>query len=170
MSCGPLNGVGRHGALRAGTVARSVRRTRRSGHVRVPRRRDEEEDWSPAVLDAVRRAERLSLGPPRRPRDERPDLDEEDLTEQSDEDLIELLRLITVWADYSTVQLGLAAAKEKELLEKAEDAEAQALIRGWGEATPKQDYARARKRMAAEGDRQRGLEAYALRKLLEGVS
>lgn len=80
--------------------------------------------------------------------------------------------MLTRWGDYSTVQLALAIADRKALEEAAKDAEARALVRGWGERTKtmKQDEERARKRLDAGEANQQFLDAYALEKLLEGVT
>lgn len=69
------------------------------------------------------------------------------------------------------MQLGLAAAEEKAAEAQIKRAEAQALIGQFGDRTVKgiQDIKNAQRRLDADGEHQRHLEAYALRKLLEGV-
>lgn len=136
----------------------------------MDRRNEDDGRWGPTVRAALRRAEQLGLHPPRHPGGAQPRLPE-DITSLGDAALMDMLTRYTRWGDYSTVQLGLAAAEEKAAEAQIKRAEAQALIGQFGDRTVKgiQDIKNAQRRLDADGEHQRHLEAYALRKLLEGV-
>lgn len=138
--------------------------------MRLNRRDDERERWSPTVQRALKKAEELGLRPPRHPGGVQPRLPE-DITGLDDRQLMDKLTEFTRWGDYSTVQLGLAAAEEKTAEAQIKRAEARALIGAFGDRSAKgiQDIKNAQRRLDADDEHQRYLEAYALRKLLEGI-
>jgi hypothetical protein len=109
----------------------------------------------------------LSLGLPRQPEDDPPELPR-DLSDLNDRELIDLLTEINRWADYSGGQLALAESDERSLEFAKAQAENAALVRNYGggrDSVQAAKAARSSDPLVLEAERKL-LFAYALRKVL----
>jgi hypothetical protein len=125
---------------------------------------------SDEAADAMERLLKDGLVLPKKPKHERPDLEDMDITNLGDEQLTDLLVEYAAWANWASVTLTLAEIDERVWSRRVEIAEAYAMVQGWGGASGDRiTIAKAERELDPEVQQRKQslLEAYAFRKVAE---